>query len=70
MVGTKMFNFINMRLQKIFANGKPFGGIIIIAIRYFYRLKPVFDGRIFEELVEGYGPLTQKLWCDLFKMFE
>lgn len=70
MVGNKMFNFINMRLQEIFTNGKPFGGISIIAIGDLYQLKPVFDGWIFEDLVEGYGPRAQNLWCDLFKMFE
>ena len=59
-----------MRLQEIFANGKPFRGIIIIGIRDFYQLKPVFDGKILEELVEGYGSFAQKLCCDLFKMPE
>lgn len=70
MVGSKMFNFINMRLQEFFSNNQPFGEISIIAIGDIYQLKPVFDGWIFEDLVEGYGPLAQNLWYDLFKMFE
>ncbi|XP_061196745.1 uncharacterized protein LOC133205019 [Saccostrea echinata] len=70
MVGNKMFNFINMRLQEIFANDQPFGGISIVAIGDLFQLKPVFDGWIFENLCEGYGPLAMNLWGDLFKMYE
>lgn len=70
MVGNKMFNFINMLLQEFFSNNQPFGGISKIAIGDLYQFKPVFDGWIFEDMVEGYGPLAQNLWCDLFKMFE
>lgn len=67
MVGNKMFNFINLRLQEIFGNNIPFGGVSIIAIGDLYQLKPVFDGWIFENISEGYGPLAINLWTDLFK---
>lgn len=70
MVGNKMFNYINLRLQEIFAKGVPFGGISIIAIGDLFQLKPVFDGWIFENLTEGYGPLATNLWTDLFRVFE
>ena len=69
MVGNTLFN-INMRLPEIFTNEKPFGGISVLAIGDLYQLMPVFDCWIFEDLVEGYGPLAQNLWCDLFKTFE
>jgi hypothetical protein len=70
MVGNKMFNFINLRLQEIFAQNIPFGGISIIAIGDLFQLKPVFDGWVFENISEGYGPLALNLWTDLFRIFE
>lgn len=47
MVGNKLFNYINLRLQEIFATEKSFGGVSIIAIGDLFQLKPVFDGWIF-----------------------
>lgn len=70
MVGNKMFNFINLRLQEIFARNIPFGGLNIIAIGDLFQLKPVFDGWIFENLQDGYGPLATNLWTELFQVFE
>ena len=67
MVGNKMFNFINLRLQEICGNNIPFGGVSIIAIGDLYQLKPVFDGWIFENISEGFGPLSINLWTDLFQ---
>lgn len=69
MVGNKMFNFINLRLQEIFARNIPFGGLSIIAIGDLFQLKPVFDGWIFENLQDGY-PLATNLWIELFQVFE
>ena len=43
MVGQKMFNFINLRLQEIMGTTKPFGGISVIAFGDLYQLKPVMD---------------------------
>lgn len=70
MVGNKMFNFINLRLQEIFATEKPFGGVSIIAIGDLFQLKPVFDGWIFLDLADDYGPLATNLWRDCFKVYE
>lgn len=70
MVGNKMFNFINLRLQDIFATEQIFGGVSIIAIGDMFQLKPVFDNWIFKQLQDGYRPLATNLWQDYFRMFE
>lgn len=70
MVGNKMFNYINLRLQEIFATEQPFGGVSIVAIGDLFQLKPVFDNWIFQHLKDCYGPLTTNLRQDLFKIFE
>lgn len=70
MVGNKMFNFINLRLQEVFATEQPFGGVSIVAVGDLFQLKPVFDNWIFQQLNDGYGPLATNLWQDYFKNFE
>lgn len=70
MVGNKMFNFINVRLQKIIATEQPFGGVSIIAIEDLFQLKPIFDNWIFKLLQDWYGPLATNLWQYYFKMFK
>lgn len=68
MVGNKMFNYINLRLQEIFATEQPFGGVSIIAIGDLFQLKPVFDNWTFQHLKDGYGPLATNLWQELFNI--
>lgn len=70
MVGNRMLNFINLKLQEIFGKDCPLGGISIIAIGDIFQLKPVFDGWVFQDISEGYGPLAINLWTDLFQMYE
>ena len=70
MVGNRMFNYINMRLQEVKGNLRPFGGVSIIAIGDLYQLKPVMDGWIFLDIKAGYGPLGSNLWIDHFLMYE
>ena len=72
MVGRKMFNFINLRLQEIMGCLKPFGGISIIAFGDLYQLKPVMDQWIFKSNVnsENQEILAPNLWVDLFCFFE
>lgn len=70
MVGNKMFDFVNLRLQEIFTRNIPFGGVSIIAIGDLFQLEPVFDGWIFESLVDGYAPLAVNLWTELFGVFK
>ena len=47
MVGQRMFNFINLRLQEIMATTKPFGNVSLIAFGDLYQLKPVMYRWIF-----------------------
>lgn len=61
MVGKKLLNYINLRLQEIFATEMPFGGVSIIAIGDLFQLKPVFDNWVFFGLNDDYGPLATNL---------
>lgn len=49
MVGSGMFNFINLRLQEIRGCTKPFGGISVVAVGDLFQLKPVMDSWIFTQ---------------------
>ena len=69
MVGHQMLSFIDLRLQQIVCTTKSFGGLSIIAVGDLFQLKPVFDGLIFENLEEDYGPLAMNLWTEHFKVF-
>lgn len=70
MVGSKMFNFINCRLQAIMGNQKLFGGVSIIAVGDLYQLKPVMDSWIFSYSSNEYGAIASNLWQDNFRLFE
>ena len=49
MVGSSMFNFLDLRLQQIMETNEPFGhgGISLITVGDLFQLKPVFDKWIF-----------------------
>ena len=71
MVGQKMFNFINLRLQEIMGTTKPFGGISVIAFGDLYQLKPVMDRWIFSSCVQSdkYIHLLQPVYGRNFFQF-
>jgi hypothetical protein len=43
MVGSAMFNFLDLRLQQIMGTKTAFGGLSIITVGDLFQLKPVFD---------------------------
>ena len=53
MVGSGMFNSLDLRLQQIVGTKEPFGGLSIITIGGLFQLKPVFDHWIFENTHQG-----------------
>ena len=62
MVGSGMFNFLNLRLQQITDTNKPFGGLSIITVGDLYQLKPVFDKWIFEQSNDVYSAFATNIW--------
>jgi hypothetical protein len=52
MVGSAMFNFLDLRLQQIMGT-KLFGGCSIITVGDLFQLKPVFYNWIFENSQDG-----------------
>ena len=64
MVGSGMFNFLNLRLQQIMGNKEPFGGISLITVGDLFQLKPVFDKWIFENSQIGYDALASNIWAE------
>ena len=70
MVGSGMFNFLDLRLQQIIGTKEPFGGLSIITVGDLFQLKPVFDHWIFENPNQGYNALATNLWQQYFQMFE
>lgn len=63
MVGSGMFNFLNLRLQQILGSKLPFGGVSLITVGDLFQLQPVFDRWIFENDKSNYSPLAV---ADLF----
>ena len=70
MVGSAMFNFLDLRLQQIMGTKDPFGSLSIITVGDLFQLKPVFDNWIFENSKDDYAALATHLWQQYFQMFE
>ena len=70
MVGSGMFNFLNLRLQQILGNKMPFGGVSLVTVGDLFQLQPVFDRWIFENDKSSYSPLAINLWQTYFQMYE
>ena len=62
MVGSGMFNFLNLRLQQIMGTNTPFGALSVIAAGDLFQLKPVFDNWIFNNTNHGYSDLATNIW--------
>ena len=61
MVGSGMFNFLNLRLQQIMGTNTPFGALSVIAAGDLFQLKPVFDNWIFNNTNHGYSDLATNI---------
>ena len=70
MVGSGMFNFLDLRLQQTTGTKEPFGGLSIITVGNMLQFKPVFDNWIFENSKDGYTALATNLWQQYFQLFE
>ena len=70
MVGSGMFNCLNLRLQQIMGNKEPFVGISLITVGDLFQLKPVFDKWVFENSQIGYDALVSNIWAEYFTLFE
>ena len=70
MVGSGMFNFLNLRLQQIMGTNTPFGALSVIATGDLFQLKPVFDSWIFNNTNHGYSDLATNIWNEYFTLFE
>ena len=75
MVGSKLFAFMDQRLQEVRNNAKPVGGSSMICLGDFFQLQPGY-GQIYfwakhiECSGDDYADLAPNLWQDHFKMFE
>lgn len=64
-----MLQYIHQRLQQITGSRKHIAGISILAVGDLFQLKPVFNGWIFENLKDDYGPLALNIWRDNFQVY-
>ena len=72
MVGRSMFNYINLRLQEIMGNTRPFGNVSILAVGDLFQLQPVMDAWLFSEKYSTpqLSCLGPNLWLELFEYYE
>ena len=69
MVGRRLWNKVNQRLQEIFGCNKVFGGLHVITIGDFYQMAPVLDSYVFKDDTTDYGPLATNLWNDYMLVY-
>ena len=70
MVGTTMFNFIDLRLQEIMDCTRSFGGVHVICFGDLFQLCPVMDSWIFNPMKNGLQFLAPNVWVEEFKLYE
>lgn len=65
----RMIDGVNLLLQQIRKNDKPFGGVQFIACGDFHQLKPIDDSRKkrdVKQITEKYGGKVVKTWADAY----
>jgi hypothetical protein len=74
MTGGTLLYYIHKRLQDVFENSLPSGGLPLLASGELYQLKPVSENYCFQGI--GVENSNQKLttmfnlWADLFRMYQ
>ncbi|XP_033759087.1 uncharacterized protein LOC117341337 [Pecten maximus] len=69
MVGSQTFSNVDLTLQEIFENDKPFGGISVLVVGDLMQLNPVGEAPVFKGNKHGYSALAPVLW-HLFSLHE
>jgi len=69
MVGSGMFNVLNLRLQQIMGTNEPFGGISLVTVEDLFQLEPVFD-EWHGSSQSGYNEFATSIWTEYFTLFE
>ena len=69
MVGATTLSNLNITLQEIFENEKPFGNKSVLAVGDLMQLNPVCEKPVYKNNNIGYAALTSSVW-QLFHLFE
>ena len=69
MVSAPTLTNLDLTLQHIFENSKPFGGISVLAVGDLFQLPPVGESPMFKGNTKGYGTLAPNVW-QLFQLHE
>jgi ATP-dependent DNA helicase PIF1 len=71
MTGATLLYYLHRRLQNVFENDRPFGGIPVLACGDLYQLKPVSDGYCFQgiEVKDSSGQTfaVSNIWIDTLR---
>ncbi|KAK3100749.1 hypothetical protein FSP39_024640 [Pinctada imbricata] len=69
MVGANTLSNLNLTLQNIFENDKPFGDKAVLAVGDLLQLNPVGEKAVYKQVNTGYAALSTSVW-DIFDLFE
>ncbi|KAK3098765.1 hypothetical protein FSP39_022868 [Pinctada imbricata] len=69
MVGANTLSNLNLTLQNIFENDKPFGDKAVLAVGDLLQLNPVGEKAVYKQVNTGYAALSMSVW-EFFYLFE
>jgi len=70
LISNDLFRRMNLRLQDIRRDNRPFGGLHILLVGDLFQLEPVSYTWIYKNLQTGHTPLATNLWQEYFTMYE